>query len=296
MAFAAGLFVVLAVAASAAGWWSLAALPLAGALAWTAGLHPDAPRGRVGRALTAAREWCLLVLCATVPAAYVAPELASVFPSGAAYAVVALAVVLVTAGADAAGARVPARLPRWAVGVGVLVVAAFVAVCVAITPATPTFAAVQPPTPVGLLVAVVVLVPLFVELRGARLAVAVGLAAVLAGAVLYQLGPVRLGLSSTSLREVLVAADASALTTLLVVAAVVAGLLGALRYTAALRRAGAGTAQQDDGRDRWSVAAAGAVTLAGLASAVLGPAGAAQLAGVVALAEVVHRLATRGRE
>ncbi|EHY90771.1 hypothetical protein SacazDRAFT_03914, partial [Saccharomonospora azurea NA-128] len=55
-------------------------------------------------------------------------------------------------------------------------------------------------------------------------------------------------------------------------------------------------AQQDDGRDRWSVAAAGAVTLAGLASAVLGPAGAAQLAGVVALAEVVHRLATRGRE
>ncbi|WP_197320423.1 hypothetical protein [Saccharomonospora sp. NB11] len=295
MALAAGLFVVLAVAASAAGWWLLAALPLAGALAWAGGVGADAPEGRVAHALAAARAWCLLALCASVPAAYVAPELRSVASTQVAYVVVALVVVLVVTGADATGARLPARVPRWVAGLGVLVLAAFVAVCVAIDPAGPTIGATEPPTPVGLLVAVVVLTPLFAELRGVALGVGVGVATVLSAAVLYQLGPFRLGLSVTSMRDVLVAADASALTSLLVVVAVGTGLLGALRYAAAVRRA-ASRSGHDGRRTGWSPAALGAVALAGVAAAALGPAGAAQLAGVVTLAGIVHRLVTRGRE
>ncbi len=290
MALAAGLFTVLAVAASSAGWWVLAALPLAGVLAWAAGA-PSVPRGRAGAVLTTARQWCLLVLCATVPAAYLVPGATSVSAVNVGYAVVALAVPLVASVADALGASLPERMPRWAVAVGLGLAAAFAAVCVAIAPATPTFAQAEPPTPLGLGVAVVLVLPLFSELRAVRLAAAVVTSMAVAAAALYQLGPVRFGLSPTSLRDVLVAADAAALTSMLVVAAVLAGLLGAVRYAGRLREAG----ERVTGRSGWSGAGAGAVAAACLAAVVLGPVLAVQLAGVVTLADVAHRLVRRGR-
>lgn len=291
MALAAGLFVVLAVAASSAGWWTLAALPLAGVLTWAAGAPAATPRGRAETVSTTARQWCLLVLCATVPAAYVVPGAKSVLAPGLGYSAVVVAVLLAASVADALGARLPERTPRRVVVAAFAVAAAFVAVCVAIAPATPTFAQAEPPTPLGLGVAVVLVLPLFSELRAVRLAAAVVTSMAVAAAALYQLGPVRFGLSPTSLRDVLVAADAAALTSMLVVAAVLAGLLGAVRYAGRLREAG----ERVTGRSGWSGAGAGAVAAACLAAVVLGPVLAVQLAGVVTLADVAHRLVRRGR-
>ena len=124
--------------------YNIAALPLAGVLAWAAGA-PSVPRGRAGAVLTTARQWCLLVLCATVPAAYLVPGATSVSAVNVGYAVVALAVPLVASVADALGASLPERMPRWAVAVGLGLAAAFAAVCVAIAPATPTWTSAEPP-------------------------------------------------------------------------------------------------------------------------------------------------------
>jgi hypothetical protein len=290
MALAAGLFTVLAVAASSAGWWVLAALPLAGVLAWAAGA-PSVPRGRAGAVLTTARQWCLLVLCATVPAAYLVPGATSVSAVNVGYAVVALAVPLVASVADALGASLPERMPRWAVAVGLGLAAAFAAVCVAIAPATPTWTSAEPPSAFGPLVAVVLVLPLFSDLRAARLVAGVMTSSVVLAAALHQVGPIRFGLSPTSLRDVLVAADASALVTMLVVIAVVVGGLGALRYVGRLRKTG----ERITGRTGWSGLAVGAVAAACVAAAVLGPVLAAQLAGVVTLADVAYRLVRRDR-
>lgn len=291
MALAAGLFVVLAVAASSAGWWTLAALPLAGVLTWAAGTPAATPRGRAETVSTTARQWCLLVLCATVPAAYVVSGATSVVAPDLGYSAVVVAVLLAASVADALGARLPERMPRWVVVAASVVAAAFVAVCVAIAPATPTFTQAEPPTPLGLGVAVVLLLPLFSDLRAGRLAAAVVISMAVAAAALHQLGPIRFGLSPTSLRDVLVAADAAALTSMLVVVAVLAGLLGAVRYAGRLREAG----ERVTGRAGWSGAGAGAVAAACVAAAVLGPVLAVQAAGVVTLADVVHRLVRHGR-
>ncbi len=291
MALAAGLFVVLAVAASSAGWWTLAALPLAGVLTWAAGAPAASPRGRTGTALTTARQWCLLVLCAAVPAAYVVPGATSVAAPDVGYSAVVVAVLFAASVADALGARLPERTPRGVVVAAFVVAAAFVAVCVAIAPATPTFAQAEPPAPLGLGVAVVLALPLFSELCAVRLAAAVVTSVAVAAAALYQLGPIRFGLSPTSLRDVLVAADAAALTSMLVVTAVLAGLLGAVRYAGRLREAG----ERVTGRAGWSGPAVGAVAAACVAAAVLGPVLAVQSAGVVTLADVAYRLVRRGR-
>ncbi|CAM2886167.1 hypothetical protein SAXI111661_06490 [Saccharomonospora xinjiangensis] len=291
MALAAGLFVVLAVAASSAGWWVLVALPLAGVLTWVAGRAANGTGSRAALATTTARDWCLLVLCATVPAAYLARAVTPVAGLAVGYPAVAVAVLLVASAADALGARLPGRTPRWAAAAGLALAAAFVAVCVAITPATPTLAEARPPT-AGLLVAVVVALPLFAELRGNRLVAAVVISLAVAAGALYQLGPVRLGLSPTSLRDVLAAADASALTSLLVAVAVLAGLVGAVRCTGRLREAG----ERIAGTTGWSRPAVAAVLAACVAAALLGPVAATYLAALASLADVVRRLVARRAE
>ncbi|TLW90992.1 hypothetical protein FFT09_17085 [Saccharomonospora piscinae] len=286
MSLGAGLFVVLAVAASAAGWWSLAAPVLAGALAWVVWRGPLTERGRVGAALAGATQWALLAVSAVVAATYLVPGSASTGAAGPVFAVVALVVVAVAVAADAAGARVGDRIPRWYAVLLGLAAVAFVAVCVAIAPAGDVAdagtGALPPP---GLVVAVLVYLPLVAELRGWRLIVGVAAAVTVAGAALYQVGPVRLGLSAASLRDVLAAADATALTPMLVAVAALAGTASAVRCAGRLRRA--------SGRPGWSASALAAAGAAGVAAAVLGPQPVLLLAGAVALADSAHAVGQR---
>src|SRR5690606_39883334 len=92
MSLPAGPFIILAVAASWAGWWLLAAVVLAGCLAWVA--RRSTPRGRVGELLAAVREWLLFVVSVTVPAAYLASAPTSVGTAEVAYLAVVAGVVL----------------------------------------------------------------------------------------------------------------------------------------------------------------------------------------------------------
>lgn len=70
----------------------------------------------------------------------------------------------------------------------------------------------------------------------ARLAIGTALAVAVSIAALYQLGPVRLGLANTSLRDALAAADAIALTTLFNAVVVVATVPALLAVLASARR------------------------------------------------------------
>jgi hypothetical protein len=106
-----------------------------------------------------------------------------------------------------------------------------VAVCVAVPPVG-TADGLRPPDFAGVLVAAVVFLP-FVrpwrrEQAGWRVLVLGAVAVLVAFAALYQLGAVRLGLSPTSLRDLLSAADADGLQPLLTAVAVVATVVPAL--------------------------------------------------------------------
>ncbi|WP_298180965.1 hypothetical protein [Saccharomonospora sp.] len=287
MSLPAGLFLILAVAASWAGWWLLAAVVLAGCLAWVTGRSK--PRGRGGELLAAVREWSLFVSSAAVPAAYLGSATAS---ADITYVAVALVVVLVAVAADAFGANRSDRSSRWPVALLGVAAAAFVAVCVAIPPAASTTASPEPFSPIGLIVAVVVVLPWLMGLSPVRLTIGTVAALAVGAAALYQVGPVRLGLSVTSLRDVLAAADAAALTPMLVAVAVLAGLTSAVACAGRLRQAGNRLAGRDD-TGRWRGATLVAVGGAGVWAAVFDPLPAVLLAGVVALIEVIHRLAGR---
>lgn len=288
----AGLFIILAVAASWAGWWLLAAVVLAGCLAWVA--RRSTPRGRVGELLAAVREWLLFVVSVTVPAAYLASAPTSVGTAEVAYLAVVAGVVLVAVAADALGANSSDRTSRWPVVLFGVAAAAFVAVCLAIPPAPQPITDSDPFSPFGLLVATTVVLPWLMGLDRVRLAVGTVAALAVGAAALYQLGPIRLGLSVTSLRDVLAAADAAALTSMLIAVAALAGLTSAVGCAGRLRQAGERlTGGGNTGR--WSGAALVAVGGAAIWAAVLGPVSAVLLAGAVALTEVVHGLTGRRR-
>ncbi|KHF45390.1 hypothetical protein [Saccharomonospora viridis] len=292
MSLPAGLFIILAVAASWAGWWLLAAVVLAGCLAWVA--RRSTPRGRVGELLAAVREWLLFVVSVTVPAAYLASAPTSVGTAEVAYLAVVAGVVLVAVAADALGANSSDRTSRWPVVLFGVAAAAFVAVCLAIPPAPQPITDSDPFSPFGLLVATTVVLPWLMGLDRVRLAVGTVAALAVGAAALYQLGPIRLGLSVTSLRDVLAAADAAALTSMLIAVAALAGLTSAVGCAGRLRQAGERlTGGGNTGR--WSGAALVAVGGAAIWAAVLGPVSAVLLAGAVALTEVVHGLTGRRR-
>ncbi|WP_277068045.1 hypothetical protein [Saccharomonospora viridis] len=292
MSLPAGLFIILAVAASWAGWWLLAAVVLAGCLAWVA--RRSTPRGRVGELLAAVREWLLFVVSVTVPAAYLASAPTSVGTAEVAYLAVVAGVVLVAVAADALGANSSDRTSRWPVVLFGVAAAAFVAVCLAIPPAPQPITDSDPFSPFGLLVATTVVLPWLMGLDRVRLAVGTVAGLAVGAAALYQLGPIRLGLSVTSLRDVLAAADAAALTSMLIAVAALAGLTSAVGCAGRLRQAGERlTGGGNTGR--WGGAALVAVGGAAIWAAVLGPVSAVLLAGAVALTEVVHGLTGRRR-
>ncbi|WP_199430217.1 hypothetical protein [Qaidamihabitans albus] len=268
MRLGAGLPVALAVASAAAGWGLLGGLVLAAALAactpWTVAA------GRAPRLLActrAAARLGVLALCGTVFAAYLVPERPALAAAGF--------VAVVTAVAVAGLRTVPYR--RWVAGALLVAAAAFVALCVAVPPAaSPARAGLDAR---GVLLAGAVLFPLLSGLPRLRLAVGSVVAAAVAAAALYQLGPVRLGLSPTSLRDVLGAADAAALQPLLSAVVVLATATAGL---AALGGAHAeGVPAIGPGRSGTTVALG---LGAALAAAVLGPVGALLLAAALTLA------------
>lgn len=240
MQVAAAALVALAAASAAAGWYSLAAFGagvlLAGAIRSLPGPEPDdlgerGVRRWIPAGLAASVAVARTALAAAVFAAYLAP----------AYLVIAApALVLAVAVADMAGARVNTYYRRWLAGLLLVAVAVFLAVCLTIPPAPRVTISPElggaPGLAGGLLALAVATVPLSAlrpgsggwlrRYAGPGIAVAAVLA--VAATAMYQLGPVRFGLSGTSLRAVFVASDARTLLPVLAVAVVVATLPAAL--------------------------------------------------------------------
>lgn len=120
-----------------------------------------------------------------------------------------------------------------------------------------------------------------------RLAVSTTLAIAVSIAALYQLGPVRLGLANTSLRDALAAADATALTTLFNTVVVLATVPALLAVLASARRELAATgpaARATTGR-RAAIVVTGYV-LAAIAT-LLGPPTALAVASTLAIGDML---------
>jgi hypothetical protein len=228
-----GLLVALAAGAAGAGWWLLAGLVLAAIAAGVTARVPEPGDALVDRVVVAVARLSEVTVYAIAFGAYV-------FPAHRELAAAVFAVVVT--GAGFAGLKIPTIVVRIA---GVLLLLAglvLVVVCVAVTPVGRADG-LQPPDFAGVLVAAVLTLP-FLRPGGRRNAglrvLLLGAVAVLAAfAALYQLGAVRLGLSLTSLRDLLSAADADSLQPLLTVVAVVATVVPALAAGAEVReRAG----------------------------------------------------------
>ncbi|PXY27238.1 hypothetical protein [Prauserella muralis] len=280
MQVGAGLLGALAVAASAAGWWLLGGFALAALLAACAQWTVPEPEGRTGRLLAGLPTVSALsrvVLFASVFAAYSVPAYRPLAAAG---------FVVLVAVADAAGIHLGGYWRRWIAGLLIVAALAFVALCVAIEPA----ARPEPPGSPGwsgLLLAAAVGLPAFAGLDRRRLAAGTVLALAVAAAALYQAGPVRLGLSPTSLRDVLAAADAQALEPVLGVVVVLATAPAALLAFTAAREA-----VRPANRVRGALVAGLA---AALAAAVLTPLGAVLLAAGLAVAEALAAAVATGR-
>ena len=273
MRLGAGILIVLAVGAAAAGPWLLAAIVVSGLLAagaLSAGPAPGWVTASAGLARVCVFAWAF--------GAYVVP--------GAPGLAAAVLILVVTAAA-LAGVPVPDVVRRWISGVLVLAAAVLVALCLAIRPVT-VFAPVGAPSAGGLLLAVVVMFPLLVRARrpGAIwwIAGSAVVALAVAAVALYQLGPVRLGLSATSLRDLLAAADAVQLGPLLTVVAALATISAALTgFTDAVAGLPRGHTML------------GGVVAAALAASV-GPVILLVLAALLAFAEVFAGVAARYRD
>ncbi|MBA0125586.1 hypothetical protein H0B56_08560 [Haloechinothrix sp. YIM 98757] len=214
MLLGAGLLVGIAAGAAAGGWWMPGGLVLAGLLA-------------------AAAEWARRPAWPELRAAVAAVYAAMLSLTFATYLVpghtagTAVLLVAVSATVVALGWRPDRHFRRLVTALLLVAAAAFVAVCLAIRPVGTGTAGGPAPTVLGVaqdvVVSAVVLFALFAGLdrgldrgqgRGPvllRLAGATGVAAAVASAALYQLGPERLGLSPAPVRDVLVAADAGGL-------------------------------------------------------------------------------------
>ncbi|MGV9361755.1 hypothetical protein [Amycolatopsis sp. NPDC003731] len=217
-----GLLVALAAAAAGAGWWLLAGLGLAAIAAGVTAGVPEPGDALVDRVVVAVARLSEVAVYAIAFGAYVVPahrELA------------AAAFVVAVAGAGFAGLKIPTIVVRITGGLLLAAGLVLVAVCVAVPPVG-TADALRPPDFAGVLVAAVLVLPFLRprgrENAGLRVLLLGALAVLAAFAALYQLGAVRLGLSLTSLRDLLSAADADALQPMLTVVAVVAAVIPAL--------------------------------------------------------------------
>ncbi|MEV6646787.1 hypothetical protein [Amycolatopsis sp. NPDC051371] len=229
-----GLLVVLAAGAAGAGWWLLAGLVLAAIAAGVTARVPEPGDAQVDRVVVAVARLAEVTIYAIAFGAYVFPSHRE--PAAAGFAVV-------VTGAGFAGLKIPTIVVRIAGGLLLVAGLVLVALCVAVAPVSTVGGGLQTPDFAGVLVAAVVALP-FLRPRGREGAgwrvLLLGAVAVLAAfAALYQLGAVRLGLSLTSLRDLLSAADADSLQPLLTVVAVVATVVPALAAGAEVReRAG----------------------------------------------------------
>ncbi|OZM70019.1 sulfatase [Amycolatopsis antarctica] len=280
MLVGAGLLVAPAAAAAAAGWWSLAGVPLAAVLgllsarAGAADPHAAAVpvtgwAAAVTRGARFAASTATVALLASVFGAYVVPD---------APATAAVLLVLASALADVAGARLNPGACRWITAVLLLAAAALVAVCLAVPPVPGPSATAGPD---GIVLAAAVFVP-FLAAPGRtrtswRDALAVLVVLAVGAVALFQLGPARLGLAPTSARDLLAAADAGALGVLLALTVAVATVPAGLLALGAARRSAADSegSHDSDGVDETVRGRATAVlpvaVLAAAGSAVFGP-------------------------
>ncbi|MEU5263654.1 hypothetical protein [Amycolatopsis sp. NPDC021455] len=218
-----GLLVALAAGAAGAGWWLLAGLVLAAVAAGVAARVPEPGDSLVDRVFVAVARLSEVTVYAIAFGAYVLPDYR---------AAAAAAFVVVVTGVGFAGLKIPTIVVRVACGLLLAAGLGLVAVCVAVPPVATVGGGLQPPDFAGVLVAAVVFLPFLRPWRsenaGWRVLVLGAVAVLVAFAALYQLGPVRLGLSLTSLRDLLSAADADALQPLLTAVAVVGTVVPAL--------------------------------------------------------------------
>lgn len=266
----AGLLVAPAVGAAAGGWWLLAGVVLAGVLALlSARVVPIGPAGTwLTRGTHAAARLAGAPLFAAVFAVYL-------FPWHARLAAVVFALAATVPAV--AGLSLPRYWRGWLLGVLLVSAAALVAVCLAIPPVSSPVAGTKLPGPSGALAAGALVFPLLTRRRSWWLAGSVAVTLAVCAAELFQLGPVRLGLSPAPVRDVLAAADGQAILPLLagvVVIATVPATSEALSEAAvAFPRA------------RWATIGCGLVATAG--AALLPPASALWLAAALALADVL---------
>ncbi|GAA4548348.1 sulfatase [Amycolatopsis samaneae] len=270
-----GLPLALAVGAASAGYWVAAAVALAGLLACFAARLPPLGDDGPERYVAGFARLAAVVVQATAFGLYVVPA-----HPGVAAAVLVLAVVA----ADFAGLRLPEPVAR---GVTVALLAAalvLVAICVVVAPVG-TRPGIGAPAVPGVLVALLVVFPLLLPRRaehtGRRTVVLSVVALVVTAAALYQLGALRLGLSATSVRDLLAAADAGALQPVLTVVMVLATLPASLTTFA-------------EARERIAPARGTAAVVAGLlaaaAAVVAGPVAALVAAGLGGVVELLLRV------
>lgn len=266
----AGLLVAPAVGAAEGGWWLLAGVVLAGVLAFLSG--GGVRIGAAGTWLTRGTHGAARLAGAPLFAAVFAVYL---FPWHTRLAAVAFALAVTVA--VAAGVSLPRYWRGWLLGILLGSAAALVAVCLAIPPVSSPVAGTALPGPTGAFAAGALVFPLLTRRRSWWLAGSVAVTLAVCAAELFQLGPVRLGLSPAPVRDVLAAADGQAILPLLagvVVIATVPATLAALSWAAtAFSRA------------RWATIGCGLVA-AGCA-ALLPPASALWLAAALALADVL---------
>ncbi|MFD8500254.1 hypothetical protein [Amycolatopsis sp. NPDC059657] len=265
---AAGLVIALAVAASYAGAGVIAAGAVAALLAFGTTLVPGEPVSphRLLDTVGTISQLSSAAVFATAFGAYAVPG----YPRYAAAALLIVAVALAKL-----GVRVPDPAKRVVTGVLALGGALLLAVSFGIEPVNTTPS--PGPAVAGFVVAVAALYPVFVTAPGRRpvpryLVTAVFGLAIIAGAV-YQLGAGRLGLSLTSMKDLVTAADAAQFMTALLIFVVLATITSTIDTVAEL----------PDGREpvAWTAAVVAVVvlggpvvtlvlaTLAGLAQAVL---------------------------
>jgi hypothetical protein len=284
----AGIPIALALGAAAAGPWVLAAIALAGLLALCSRWTVPSAQSTVDSATRRIRTLAGLARVAVFASAFGV----YLFPAHSGLAAPAL-VVVVTA-ADLAGVSLPPALRRWILGWLLIAAGVLIALCLVIAPADAP-APVGTPSAGGLLLATAVMFPLLVP--GREKAVwgwicgSTAVAMAIAAAALYQLGPVRLGLSVTSLRDLLAAADAAELNSLLTIVVALATVPAALTTFTEAR-----TGVADGLRGERAPATLACGIVAAVAASLAGPAIALVLAGVLAFAEVLAGLAARYRE
>lgn len=223
-AFGAGLFLGLAPASALAGWWLVAGMVLAAAVAVLLALStPDVTPGPVVLSLGILGRIAAAVAVSATFGVYVVPEQPEV---GAVVLVVAVAAVVLLA------PPLPPVVDRVAAVVVVVVLVVVAVACFTIVPVAPPVLpspdAAGSDEPLGLLPSAALLFLCFVggrttgRVRPAVIVVVLAVSVAVAIGALRQLGGERLALSPAPLRDVLTAADAASIDGLLAVGVTVA--------------------------------------------------------------------------